>query len=59
MTDPKLVEAIAALYASYSGYEIADAHRIVRAELDKQEALERAEWSLIQAQRELEELKAQ
>jgi hypothetical protein len=57
MTDPKLVASIAELYSSYSGYEIAEAHKIVRAELDKQEELERAEWNLIQAQRELQELK--
>ena len=57
MTDPKLVETIAELYSSYSGYEIAEAHKIVRAELDKQEALERAEWAVIQAEKELQELK--
>jgi len=57
MTDPKLVDTIAELYSTYSGYEIADAIKIVRAEIEKQEALERAEWALIQAQKELQELK--
>ena len=56
MTDPKLVETIAELYATYSGYEIADAHKIVRAQLDKQEAIERAHWELKQAQNAIEEL---
>jgi hypothetical protein len=53
MTDPKLVETIAELYSCYSGYEIADAHKIVRAQLDKQQALERAQWELAQAQKTL------
>lgn len=57
MTDPKLVKTISELYSMYSGYEIEDATKIVLAQMEKQEALERAVWELERAHQHVEELK--
>lgn len=56
MADSRLVRIIDALYRRYTPQEIADAHRVIRQQLDLVVEIKQTRKTIEQAQQRLEEL---